>query len=370
MNLRTRNGIAVSAAALLSYSLLTACSGSGDQDEPIAKNSKAAAAISEEEVAQATAEGKVVVYGNPPEDMWKRLIPTFEKAYPGITIETVDLGGSELVQRVLSEAKTGTASADLVIDSNSKTFLELADVVERRNSVYTDELPAFTRPEAGVYAFAADPGILLYNKAVLNQDEYPTSMADMTEIGAANPGKLTTYDLSNDNGYSQMWTFADAAGDEAWDLYSELVPQTTYEDAGGTMTQKLAQGEYVAGYFQSGLARGLLEPMGLDKLVGWSYASDGTPVQPRYSAPLTDAEHPNAAALLQDYLLSAEGQTVVCASGLTAVRDDVVDTCGDFALKHIEDELGKENVLLVPYGEEAYADKPDFEARVDELRED
>ena len=370
MKPRPQHWLATSATALLTASLLTACSGSDDASEPIAKSTRAAAGIGQEAIDKATEEGKVVVYGNPPEDMWKRLIPTFEKAYPGITIETVDAGGSELTQRVLSEAKTGTASADLVIDSNSKTFIDLAGVVEGRTSAYEDELPEFTKPDAGIYAFAADPGILLYNKAVLTADEYPTSMADMSEVGAANPGKVTTYDLSNDNGYSQMWTFANAVGDGAWDMYDELVPQTTYEASGGTMVQKLAQGEYVGGYFQSGLVRGLLEPTGLDKLVGWSYASDGTPVQPRYSAPLKGAEHPNAAALLQDYLLSAEGQTVVCASGLTAVRDDVVDACGDFALKHIQDELGKENVQLVPYGDEPYVDKPDFEARVDALRED
>ncbi|GAA1501823.1 ABC transporter substrate-binding protein [Nocardioides humi] len=367
MKIPTRRWLAVSTAALLSGGLLTACGDGGATDEPIARNTRAAAGIGQDEVAEATAEGKVVVYGNPPEDMWKRLIPTFEKAYPGIRIETVDLGGSELVQRVLSEAKTGAASADLVIDSNSKTFLDLADVIAARTSPFTAELPEFTQPESGVYAFAADPGILVYNKAVLDEGQYPASMADLAAIGDAHPGKLTTYDLSNDNGYSQMWTLADAIGDAAWDVYADLVPETTYESAGGTMLQKVAQGEYVGGYFQSGLARGLLAPMGYDKLVGWSYASDGTPVQPRYVAPLSDAGHPNAAALLQDYLLSAEGQTVVCASGLTAVREDVVGTCGDFALKHIQDELGEENVHLVPFGRQVFDDKPDFEARVDAL---
>jgi iron(III) transport system substrate-binding protein len=368
MNLQIRRWIGAGAVTAVAVGLLAACSSSGAEDEPIAKNTAAAAGISDDVVAKAKDEGKVVVYGNPPEDMWKRLIPTFEKAYPGIKVETVDLGGSELVQRVLSEAKTDASSADLVIDSNSKTFVDLADQTQKRTSTYDGDLPDFANPADGVYAVAADPGILVYNKAVLKEDEHPTSMADMADLGAAYPGKLTTYDLSNDNGYSQMWTFADAVGDEAWDLYAKLIPQTKFESAGGTMIQKVAQGEYVAAYFQSGLARGLLKPMGLDKLVDWAYASDGAPVQPRYAAPLKGAEHPNAAALLQDYLLSAEGQTVLCASGLTAVRDDVVDTCGDFALTHIQSELGEDNVHVVPFDQKVYDDKADFEARIDALK--
>ncbi len=364
MRTHMRRVLASAATLVVATGLLAACGGGDDDDEQIAKSTAAARDIDPEVVADAQAEGKVVVYGNPPEDMWKRLIPTFEKVYPGITIETVDISGAELVQRVRSEAKTGAAGADLIIDSNSKTFLDMANAVHDRSSVYADQLPEFTHPAAGVYAFAADPGIILYNKAVIDENDYPSSLADLADLADSAKSRLTTYDLSNDNGYSQMWTLADALGDEAWDAYDRLFPSTTFEASGGTMVQKISQGEYLAGYFQSGLARGLLEPMGVDKLVGWSYAADGTPVQPRYAAPLKGSAHPNAAALLQDYLLSPEGQTVVCASGLTAVREDVVDTCGDFALKHIEDELGEENIHLVRFDAKVYSDRDAFESRV------
>lgn len=353
-------------ALALATSALGACA-SGEGESGITADRGAPSEIGQELVDKATAEGKVVIYGNPPEDMWNRLIPAFEELYPGIAVETVDISGPELVQRYLSETRTGSAGADLIIDSSGSTILELAPEVEPRTSTFDEDLPDFANPLDGIYALAADPSIILYNKALLSEDEWPKSVADVAALAQSHPDKLATYATTNDNGYSQMWSFAEALGDEAWDLFADVAPDTTYESSGGTIVQKLSQGEYVGAYFQSGLARGLLEPMGYGDIIGWSYAQDGTPVQPRYAAVMKQAAHPNAAALLQDYLLSSEGQTVVCASGLTAVRDDVVDTCGDFSLDHIIDELGQDNVHVIPLEKRIYDEKTDFETRLQDL---
>lgn len=366
MNRNRRPQSMAIAALALSVSCLAACA-NGDEHNAIAADRGAPAAISQDLIDRATEEGKVVVYGNPPEELWNRLIPTFEELYPGITVETVDLAGPELVQRYLSEARTGSAVADLIIDSSGSTVLELASEVEVRASTFDDQLPDYANTVDGFYAFAADPSIILYNKLLLAEDERPQSIADVADLGETHPGKLTTYSTSSDNGYSLMWEFAETLDEEAWDLFAKLAPETRYESSSGTMVQKLSQGEFVAAYFQSGLARGLLEPMGYDDIIGWSYAEDGTPIQPRYAAVTKQAAHPNAAALLQDYLLSTEGQTVVCASGLTAIRGDVVDTCGDFSLEHIIAEIGEDNVHIVSPEARIYEEKPAFAARLQEL---
>lgn len=366
MNRQRHPRIAAVAALILSVSALAACA-SEDDERGIKADRGAPSEISQDLIDKATAEGKVVIYGNPPEDLWNRLIPAFEELYPGISIETVDLAGPELVQRYLSEVRTGSAAADLIIDSSGSTILELAPEVATRISTFDDGLPDFANPADGIYAIAADPSVMLYNKVLLAEDERPETLADMARLAETYPEKLTTYATTSDNGYSQMWAFAEALGEEAWDLFATLAPATRYESSGGTMVQKLSQGEYVGAYFQSGLVRGLLEPSGYADIIGWAYPADGTPVQPRYAAVMKEAAHPNAAALLQDYLLSTEGQTVVCASGLTAVRDDVVETCGDFSLTHIIDELGEENVHIIPADMKVYDAKPKFEARLQDL---
>jgi iron(III) transport system substrate-binding protein len=316
----------VLSAALLT---LSAC-GNGDGGSGIVADTSQASGIPADEVTKAKAEGKVVVYTNSPDELWSALIPKFEKAYPGIKIEPVSLNGPELVQRLRSEQKT------------------------------------WADPRPGVYAISADPSIIVYNKAAVGA-KAPKSLADVAALAAKNPGKLATYDIASENGYAQMWTYAKQQPD-AWKLFDQLAPATRYETDGGSMTQKIAKGEYVAGYFQSGLVRGLLKPNGLDSIVGWTYESDGTTVVPRYAAVVKGAAHPNAAALLQDYLLSAPGQTVACSSGLTAVRDDVAQTCGDFDIKSVSDEVGQDKILMVPLDESMRTDKLQFAARLDEAR--
>ncbi|WP_043808396.1 extracellular solute-binding protein [Rhodococcus triatomae] len=344
--------------------LLTAC-GSESESE-ITADTSAPSEITSELAEKAQAEGEVVVYTNSPDELWNALVPKFQQAYPGIKISPVSLNGPELVQRLLSEQRSGARTADLVIDSSPSTFFGLKDALAERTSVFDSDLPEYANPWPGVYAISADPSIIVYNKAAFREDP-PESLADVAATASGNRGKLTTYDIDSENGYAQMWTLTQHR-DDAWALYEQLAPATRYEMNGGSMSQKLAQGEYVAGYFQSGLVRGLLKPNGLDSVLGWSYSADGTTVVPRYASVVKGAAHPNAAALLQDYLLSAPGQTVACSSGLTAVRDDVAPTCGDFSVKGVTDQVGEENVLMVPLDEAMRADKPAFSARLNEAR--
>lgn len=355
------------ATAILSAALVLSGCGNGGDGSGIAADTSRPSEIPGDMVTAAETEGEVVVYTNSPDELWDALIPKFEKAYPGVKISPVSLNGPELVQRLRSEQKSGAATADLVIDSSPSTLFDLADAFEARDSALDADLPKYANPRPGVYAISADPSIILYNKAAAGETP-PKSLADVAALADDNKGKLATYDIDSENGYAQMWTYAKQR-DNAWTLYDQLAPATRYELNGGSMTQKIAQGEYVAGYFQSGLVRGLLKPNGLDSVVGWSYEADGTTVVPRYSAVVKDAAHPNAAALLQDYLLSAPGQTVACSSGLTAVRDDVADTCGDFALKTIVDEVGQDNILMVPLEEKMRSEKPNFAARLAEARD-
>jgi iron(III) transport system substrate-binding protein len=348
------------AAAAIVATTATACGGS-DEDDASTAITSAPSAITQDQVDKAEAEGRVVVYADAPQDMWDNLIPTFEDLYPGITVETVDIGGAQLVQRYKSETRTGAESADLIVNFSGTYMQELASDMVSRESTEAAGLPDYANPAPGVYAISADPAIVLYNKLLLHGDDAPTSLQDLVDLPSEYDGMLTSYRVFDEPGYSTQWTLSRETDDGAQQLES-LAPRTTFEADGGSMAQKLAQGEYVAAYYVSGVARALLDDLGVDKVLDWVYPADHTIVFPRLSGVMKDAAHPNAAALLQDYLLSVEGQTVACNAGLTAVRADVEKECGTFSITGIEKEIGADALTFVPFDPAMREEQDDFVA--------
>ncbi|WP_324276752.1 ABC transporter substrate-binding protein [Blastococcus brunescens] len=295
---------------------------------------------------------------------WDDVIPVFESLYPGIEVETVDIAGPLLVQRYKSESSTGAATADMIIDNYGPQFIDLESDIMPRESSQAGDLPDFAKSNPGVYAVAADPSIILYNKALLTGDEVPTSLADVAALGAQHEGMITTYNTDIAFGYANWWTLVNEI-ENGTTLMEELAPNTTFETDGGTMAEKIAQGEYLAGYFQGGIVRGVLDDLGMADIVGWTFATDHNVVLPRLSAVFEEAAHPNAAALLQDFLLTAEGQSILCKSGMTAVRTDVDEECDMFALSNITDELGEESLVMPPpLSEDFVNDRADLAAQV------
>ena len=88
------------------------------------------------------------------------------------------------------------------------------------------------------------------------------------------------------------------------------------------MTRKLAAGETVIGYnLLGGYA---VQQAQSNPSLGYVFPRDYTLITSRVLVASKKADHPNAAKLWIDYLLSKRGQTVLAnASRLYAVRDDV-----------------------------------------------
>lgn len=350
---------------------LSACGGGGNADSDTSPDASRPATITDEQVEAAQDDGKVIVYSNAPDAMWDGLLPQFEELFPGITVETVDIGGPELVQRYLSEKRADVETADLIFDSAASTWLELGesgDIIDRQ-STSEEGLPDLSLVGEGIYAVAADPSIIIYNKELMGETE-PDSLQDLVDVVDENHGKYTTYDISNGLGYSLFWTYDQNADEDARSKIDALLPATTVEGSGGSMIQKIGQGEYVAGYMQSGAARVLMDDLGGTDLLEWQYQSDGTVATPRFSGVTEGGKHPDAAALLQDYLLTANGQSSICQSGLTAVRDDddVVDACGDYSLASVRDAIGDENLFIAPLNEQLANDEDSFAESFNEQR--
>src|SRR5690606_32307562 len=107
---------------------------------------------------------------------------------------------------------------------------------------------------------------------------------------------------------------------------------------------KIASGEYLMGYFMSST---IVFPnqAQLDKVVGWNYIKDATPLFLRGMGVPKNAPQPNAGKLMLDYILSHEGQVNVGRGGFTPYRDDVTAAETPVTYKGVLDEVGEDNIV-------------------------
>lgn len=310
-------------------------------------------------------EERLVVYGNPSPDQWEPVLAAFEERYPWITVETFDLGGTEAFQRYLSEEATGAATADVIVNTDGAGWL---DMVERGQVVdYVDPeleaLPDLAVAAPGVFTMSVDPQVAVFNTRALPLDEQPTSLAEMAEMAEELDGKIGTVEVENGQAGLATYGYVDARGEEGWATLEALGPHTGVESGGGALLAKLTSGEYVASFMASGVMRTLIDTTETGDVLNYRYLPDATILATRGIGVTTGAAAPNAAKLLVSFVLSEEGQAVMCDGGFTPYRDGV--EC-DHTLATLQEEVGEENAVVTGYPEELVTDGEAFRARWNE----
>jgi iron(III) transport system substrate-binding protein len=307
-------------------------------------------------------EGTLVVYGNANSDQWAPVLEGFGEAYPWIEVETVDLGGTEVFQRYLSEESTGSSTADMIVNTEGAGWL---DLVERGQILdYVDQelasLPADRAVLApGVFAWSYDPLVALFNKLALPEDEQPTSLAELAEMADELSGQIGTPAIENGAAGVGTHGYLDAHGEDGWAVLEQLGPHTRAEDGTGALLGKLQSGEYVASFFAGGATRALIDTTETGDILNYRYFADATPLTARGMGVTTAGDSPNSAKVLINYLLSEEGQTVSCAGGFTPYREGVECPQG---IPAIAEAIGEDNLIFAGY-------PPDLPAEQAEIRE-
>jgi len=317
--------------------------------------------------------GGVVCYSNMSAAQWKPLLDDFAKLYPWIGVQTLDVNGSEAIERYLAETGTGSRSADLILTVAPASWLDLI----KRNQILdykSPEIaayPAWSMPHPGLYTAAVDPLVLLWNKALLPEKLWPTSFADLVEKARANPAlfqrKLTSYGAHlTSYGYDAHYAFAKHQGDKVWDWYKTVGPMTRFERAAGPMVEKVTTGEYVLAYFcGSAAARMAVADKARSQLLAMSYISDGTPMVFRGLAVPKAATNVNSAKLLLDFTLSTAGQKALPRGSRTPLRPSVTaqDVGGAETFASIVETIGAKNAVLCTYDPASITDHASFVAR-------
>jgi iron(III) transport system substrate-binding protein len=306
------------------------------------------------------ATGQLVIYSNSGTAYIQPVLTAFERAYPSIKVNYSDVEDPVSFAKYRAEHAQGARTADVIIASSPSLWDQNRDIALNWTPSDASAFPSFRQQFPGVFILSPDPAVSIYSKPKLPANRVPNTFPQLESYLKQYPSlfskKLVTYTADNFFGYSAFWGLVKKHG---WSALTTLGPASMAQPDGTTMAQQLGTGAANYGYFESGLIRGALNPT-QQKLIGWLYMRDFTPIIPRGIAVTKGAANPSAAKTFVNYLYSVAGQKVLCAAGFAAFRTGVA--C-PFSLASVQHAVGAGNTFLIPYHSTIAQDQAAFVKR-------
>jgi iron(III) transport system substrate-binding protein len=309
-------GLAVSAL------FLSACGGPGaaEADE---RTVNAADEAAQELIDAAKEEGSVVWYSSIPEAPTEAAASAFEEKY-GVTVEIVRAGSEILAQRYGTERDTGDVVGDVLTFPEDYIF---SDYIEKSWLAPFDKekMPALNQW----------PSDQLYENSYALVNIQPIGVAYNTDL--VNGEDLKDWESILDEQYKGKIVLADPGAIVPWTELLRLLNETYGADYLTSFKEQnfQMQPSAVPGTQQVAAGESALAFPSLYSVVN-PLKEQGAPIDIKFFEPTTGvqqftaisegSDHPNASALLVNYLLSAEGQSVLNEGVAASVLEDVAGT--------------------------------------------
>ena len=266
-------------------------------------------------IERAKKEGTFLLYTSMNVPDVNQIFDAFRKKYPFITPKSYTTRSAALLERILTEARAGKHFAD-VVQGNAFTLYLLAKRghTEAYVSPEAKSFPdSFRDPAGGWVAAYLQLNVIAYNSKLIAKSEAPKGYEDLLNVKWK--GKMGL----DDKQYIWFDGLLKVMGREKGLAYfKRLATQAIHFRSGNTLLANLlAAGEF-----------GILinaRPESVDEL-----KQKGAPVEWVAPKPTTanllpiavarNAQHPNAARLFMDYMLSEEGQKKLGAMARTPAR--------------------------------------------------
>jgi iron(III) transport system substrate-binding protein len=239
-------------------------------------------------------EGKAVWYAAMDLPVAEKLARGFEAKYPGIAVRIERTGSERQFQRLAQEYAANIFAADVIHASVPEEVARL--------------FPPEHRDPDGYFATARVSVVSLgYNTDLVKPQDAPKSFVDlldpkwMNRIVKAHPSYSGTI----------MTSTFQIARELGWDYFEKLAKQKVLQvQSAVDPPNKLALGErYV---MADGNDFNLVQLKEAGRPVEVVYPLEGAPLIVCPNGVLKGAPNPNAARLLQSYILSREGQQLLC----------------------------------------------------------
>ncbi|MFN0070458.1 MAG: ABC transporter substrate-binding protein [Chloroflexota bacterium] len=268
----------------------------------------------------AKAEGKLVLYGVGPKELWDPLKDAFQKRFPGIELEGVDQRGRESREKVFAEQRGRAYAVDIVISGfSTQNELVQENFVEAYRSPFASDI----RPELAFqseYLNSRSAGLLslVINTSLVPPDQEPKTWKDILDPKWR--GKIAMDDPRGSGPGNPIMAGLDILyGDEFLQKLAEQKP--FFATQAGPLLTGLTRGEYAL--YLSGVTRDIVKQRQSGAPVKYVKLADGVGISQNAQALIKNAPHPNAAKLWLDWSLSEEGQQELSKQGDGPVRKGV-----------------------------------------------
>lgn len=260
-------------------------------------------------LAGAKSEGKVVWYTSLAGSSYKELAKGFESKYPGVKIEPYRGTSSDIMTKITAEAQARQIIAD-AIETTLPTlrFLRESKLLIAYASPYLAKYPAATKENAGrglVY-WTIDRETYMgvgYNTNLIPAALVPKNYGDLMKPGLK--GKIGF--VSNETGTRTLGGILKVKGEE---FVRKLKAQdiTLHAISGRAMADLVMSGEVALS--PTIFRDHALEAKAKGAPIDWA-PMEIVPTNAGAVALTAQAPHPNAAALLADFLLSPEAAKIL-----------------------------------------------------------
>jgi iron(III) transport system substrate-binding protein len=295
-----------------------------------------ASAITPALIEAAKKEGKVVWYTSVDLPLAEKVARAFEAKYPGVAVRVDRTGAERVFSRIGQEYSSNIFAVDIVNSSDAAHL-----IVWKRSgwlAPYVPEdvarhYPAEHKDPDGMFAsFRVFLCVMGYNTDLVKAQDAPKSFADLLDPKWT--GKIVKAHPSY-SGTVLTATFQ-TARDIGWPYFEKLAQQKIMQvQSASDPPKKLALGERAI--MADGIEYGMFQLKESGKPVEIVYPAEGTPLIVGPNAIFKNAPNPNAARLLQSYMLSAECQQLsIDAGGMRSVHAQTKEKAGRTPLAKVK----------------------------------